>query len=65
MTSHRTLLAVTFALVTVVPLAYGFRDQAQQTVIDKAQADKHKSSTQAASDVQASPPLKTVRAGHP
>jgi len=65
MTSHRNLLAVTFVLITAVPLAYGFRDQAQQAVIDKAQADKSKSGTPPASDAQATQTLKTVRAGHP
>jgi len=65
MTSHRNLLVVTFALITAVPLAYAFRDQAQQNVIDKAQAGKRNSSTPPASDAQAIPPLKTVRAGHP
>jgi hypothetical protein len=77
MKSARIYLVASLAIIATVPLAYAFRDQAQQAVIDKAQADKRnanaqpdaqsaaQSATQPASDVQASLTSKKVRAGHP
>jgi len=53
MKTPRIFLVLSLALITAMPLAHAFRDQAQQDVIDKAQTSKRNANALPASDAQA------------